>query len=409
MAQHSWLLLALVLYAIAGLTSALALFVDREELDATASWSLRGGFFAQTLLLLIRWMAWRAHPPWCSLYETLLFFSWCMIAVPVLEDFRGRTRGLTALIVGLAASVLALAWMSPDKGIDPVSTQMQTSLLWLHPPLGILAYGSFTASAAFSLFVLLRDKVKTDTLLFAFSVVAVALIPFAGGKDFYGSMAGLTFGWSAFGGFSTHVFLSALWLLLPIPAGRPAESPFLAASGEKIGVFQAMLRLFFLLSLGSLVVAAISLVPVLEEARGHTILFGACSLVALAAAGLCFALALRLRPVIEARLPSMAYLDRLAYQWTIVAFLFTGCCLFLGMIWAFLFSGSYWTWDAKEVWTLSLWVYCGIYLVARHRPVPAHPRALAVLSCVGFFLALFTYLGVSLLMTASTYHLFGAA
>lgn len=74
--------------------------------------------------------------------------------------------------------------------------------------------------------------------------------------------------------------------------------------------------------------------------------------------------------------------------------------MFLAAIWSYLAWGSYWLWDAKVIWSFIVWFYYGgaihAWFVKGWRG-----RAFAIGSIIGFFVVLFTYLGVSLLMKST--------
>ena len=83
----------------------------------------------------------------------------------------------------------------------------------------------------------------------------------------------------------------------------------------------------------------------------------------------------------------------------------TGYCLFstgmiFGGIWAYFAWGTYWLWTPKELWTVILWLFYSLYLHARLRKWWAGKPSVT-LGIIGFFIMMFTYLGVSLLMESS--------
>lgn len=86
-------------------------------------------------------------------------------------------------------------------------------------------------------------------------------------------------------------------------------------------------------------------------------------------------------------------------------YIFTGYCLFslsmiFGGIWAFLAWGTYWLWTPKELWTTILWLFYSLYLHVRLKQELSGAVS-ALIGIAGFFVTLFTYLGVSLLMKSS--------
>lgn len=81
-------------------------------------------------------------------------------------------------------------------------------------------------------------------------------------------------------------------------------------------------------------------------------------------------------------------------------FFFFSASMFAGAVWAWLAWGTYWLWEPKVIWSFIVWFfYAGAmhaYYVREWRG-----RGLAVATVLGFFVVVFTYLGVSLLMKSS--------
>lgn len=97
-------------------------------------------------------------------------------------------------------------------------------------------------------------------------------------------------------------------------------------------------------------------------------------------------------------LPPVTTLDRLIYQTTIVGFLFLTLGILTGAVWAESAWGRYWSWDPKETWSLITWF---IYATLLHARLVKgwQGRRIAWLAVVGFAAVLFTYFGVSFLLT----------
>ena len=81
-------------------------------------------------------------------------------------------------------------------------------------------------------------------------------------------------------------------------------------------------------------------------------------------------------------------------------FFFFSVSMFAGAIWAYLAWGAYWMWEPKILWSFIVWFW---YAGAMHAFYVKRwqIKGLAVLSVIGFFIVLFTYLGVGLLMKSS--------
>lgn len=89
--------------------------------------------------------------------------------------------------------------------------------------------------------------------------------------------------------------------------------------------------------------------------------------------------------------------DRI-YRIVASSFLMLTISIVFGAIWAEQAWGSYWSWDPKETWALVTWIIYAIYLHLhqRQRWQGNNARLMVIL---GFLLMLFTFFGVSYLMS----------
>jgi cytochrome c-type biogenesis protein CcsB len=100
----------------------------------------------------------------------------------------------------------------------------------------------------------------------------------------------------------------------------------------------------------------------------------------------------------QVSLPSLPQLDRLIYQATILGFLLLTLGILTGAVWAESAWGRYWSWDPKETWSLITWF---IYATLLHARLVKgwQGRRIAWLALLGFAAMLFTYFGVSFLLS----------
>jgi ABC-type transport system involved in cytochrome c biogenesis permease subunit len=94
------------------------------------------------------------------------------------------------------------------------------------------------------------------------------------------------------------------------------------------------------------------------------------------------------------------YLLDLQYRAALVGYTFFSASMVSGGIWGYYAWGTYWLWTPKELWTSILWVFYSLYLHLRLKG-PQWDKAVAWGGIIGFAVALFTYLGVSMLMKSS--------
>jgi len=98
------------------------------------------------------------------------------------------------------------------------------------------------------------------------------------------------------------------------------------------------------------------------------------------------------------RFPKPAVIDDLTHQMIVFGFLFLSVGIISGAVWANSAWGRYWGWDPKETWSLITWFIYAALLHARHLK-GWHGRRIAWLAVLGFMAVLFTYFGVSFLLS----------
>lgn len=91
-------------------------------------------------------------------------------------------------------------------------------------------------------------------------------------------------------------------------------------------------------------------------------------------------------------------LDQISHKIIAFGFLFLTLGIISGSVWANCAWGTYWSWDPKETWSLITWFIYAIYLHSRLRRGWQGKKA-AWLSVIGFLAMLFTYFGVSYLLS----------
>ncbi len=93
-------------------------------------------------------------------------------------------------------------------------------------------------------------------------------------------------------------------------------------------------------------------------------------------------------------------IEKLIYRLCAWGFFIFTIAMTSGGIWAFLAWSNYFIWTPKELFSIILWLYYSTYLHARYIS-DWHGKKSAYLAIGGFFLMIFTYLGISLLMRSS--------
>jgi len=121
----------------------------KERWRRWASLTLLAGLAAHTAGLVIRWAeSYRlgiGHAPLSNLYESLIFFSWTMVLLYAIFEWRIRHRGLGVFVVPLAFLAMAFASLSPsiNSRIQPLIPALQSNWLTSHVLTCFLGYAAF--------------------------------------------------------------------------------------------------------------------------------------------------------------------------------------------------------------------------------------------------------------------------
>jgi len=122
------------------------------------------GFAAQTLALIMRWIASYklgiGHVPLANFYESLIFFAWAVILLYLIVEWRTQNRTLGAFVVPIAFLAMAMASLSPgiDNRIQPLIPALQSNWLTSHVVTCFLAYAAFTMAFALGVMFFLKGE-----------------------------------------------------------------------------------------------------------------------------------------------------------------------------------------------------------------------------------------------------------
>jgi cytochrome c-type biogenesis protein CcsB len=317
------------------------------------------GFVCQTLAIFMRWkefydmsqMGIIRSAPLTNLYESLVFFIWCLIFTYLIVEFKYKNRSFGAFITpvaGLALAFIDLSGMSKD--IQPLVPALQSNWLLVHVLMSFIAYATFSvAFSTGSMYLMATTEKKTEGAYIFWTVMlgVFLAILLAMGLDFMKfKVAG-----SAPGAFKSYIFRATFFNQSPVVA-------FLSYVG-------AIAVVFLIWQYGYL-----------------------------------------LRRLISSFNISHGTLDEITYKSIAVGFpIFTLGGLIFGAIWADQAWGVYWSWDPKETWSLITWFFYAFYLHSRLlRGWRGHKTA--IVAVLGFVAVIFTYLGVNLLL--SGLHAYGS-
>ena len=143
----------------------IASFVFRSDrLGRAVSVLAWTGLLIHTAAILLRWaesyQMGIGHAPLSNMYESLVFFSWCIALLYLLWEWKLRSRVMGAFVLPFAFVFIAYAALAPgiSSKIDPLIPALQSNWLHAHVITCFLSYASFALSCAVSVLYLVKLK-----------------------------------------------------------------------------------------------------------------------------------------------------------------------------------------------------------------------------------------------------------
>jgi cytochrome c-type biogenesis protein CcsB len=98
------------------------------------------------------------HAPFANTYESLVFFSWCLVLTWVLLSHKNRDRFVTAVVCLLAFLSLGVASVLPESArqVKPLVPALQSVWLYIHVITSFIGYAGFGVAFVASLLYLVR-------------------------------------------------------------------------------------------------------------------------------------------------------------------------------------------------------------------------------------------------------------
>jgi cytochrome c-type biogenesis protein CcsB len=418
-AGEKFLYLALIAYLGASILYGFSVVLRQAELLKGGMLLSRGGLVLHTLAILVRWSS-SGHAPLSDIYEMVLVFSWAVVVLHTLAEWKYHLPFLGAITLPIAALAVILLQVLPGE-IRPLVPALQSTWLQIHVTLAMLSYAGFTISFAAALLYLIKDGVTPNSFLSWCSALVVGVYgtivatcldsrlalrlpawdPVAHEKVMLTPQQALlvpleTLGWP----FLIALVLAAVTLGLNL----------LATYSTRTARWETPAHWTFLATLAAQSLALILLLVKVSDGPYYLAQYAQSFNVRLAAspfllAGVVTALFASIAwgflkwkyDSIVGYLPSRDTLDTLVYKTVAISFPLLTFMIIAGAYWANRTWGSYWSWDPKEDWALITWLTYAGYLHMRMTRGWRGRRS-AYFAILGFGVVMFTFFGVTYLL-----------
>ncbi len=145
--------------------SYLILAASRNKIIGTLSTSLLIiGLIIHSVGLVLRWLETHqtgfGYVPLSNMYESLIFFSWTIILIYLILEFKYQQKIIGVFVTPFAFLAIALTSIVPgiNAKITPLMPALQSNWLTIHVTTCFFGYASFAVSFGVSILYLIRDR-----------------------------------------------------------------------------------------------------------------------------------------------------------------------------------------------------------------------------------------------------------
>ncbi|MBT3256491.1 MAG: c-type cytochrome biogenesis protein CcsB [Deltaproteobacteria bacterium] len=157
-------------YFLAFMAYLLGMVMNRAFFSRLGTYLSLLGFTAQTLAIILRWVeSYKmgiGHAPLSNLYESLVFFSWTLMLLYLILEWRTKNRTIGTFVTPLAFLAMAYASFSPNisSQIQPLIPALKSNWLISHVITCFFGYAAFALSFGVSIMYLLKrlDTAEKD-------------------------------------------------------------------------------------------------------------------------------------------------------------------------------------------------------------------------------------------------------
>ncbi|MBJ6752204.1 c-type cytochrome biogenesis protein CcsB [Geomonas anaerohicana] len=135
-----------------------------KAVGLTGTYAALFGFLVQTAAIGLRWKEsydqGHGHAPLSNLFESVVFFSWTIVLIFLIIDFKYKYRAIGFFVIPFALFGMAWAQLGLDSGIEPLVPALQSNWLMYHVITCFLGYAAFAVACGISIMYLIRESME---------------------------------------------------------------------------------------------------------------------------------------------------------------------------------------------------------------------------------------------------------
>jgi cytochrome c-type biogenesis protein CcsB len=166
-ASQTFFNVSMAIYLICSLGYLVFAATRSNRMGTLCTYLLFLGLLVHSGGLVLRWVETHqtgyGYVPLSNMYESLVFFSWTIILIYLILEFKYRQKIIGVFVTPFAFLAIALTSIIPgiDAKITPLVPALQSNWLAIHVITCFLGYASFAVSFGISVLFLVQDRTGT--------------------------------------------------------------------------------------------------------------------------------------------------------------------------------------------------------------------------------------------------------
>ena len=135
-----------------------------RRIGTVSTYSLMAGLVIHSVGLVFRWLETHrtgyGYVPLSNMYESLVFFSWTIVLIYLMLEFKYKQKIIGVLVTPLAFLTIAIISIIPsiNPKITPLMPALQSNWLTIHVTTCFFGYAAFAVSFGISILYLIQDR-----------------------------------------------------------------------------------------------------------------------------------------------------------------------------------------------------------------------------------------------------------
>jgi cytochrome c-type biogenesis protein CcsB len=160
----------MIIYFFSFLGYLILVQTSKNRLEKITTFILILGIVIHSLGLVFRWLETHrtgyGYIPLSNMYESLIFFSWTIVFIYLILEFKYNQKVIAVFVTPLAFLAIALTSIIPgiDSKITPLVPALQSNWLTIHVTTCFFGYAAFSVSFGISLLYLIKEKKNANWL-----------------------------------------------------------------------------------------------------------------------------------------------------------------------------------------------------------------------------------------------------